>query len=83
MVLDVNQNKVAAEIRSAIEDSSAGYYRLRFFDLRNRFGIRLWSASRKKAVADLLASHGVVCEPPLTGLSLNDWVTFTLQKSVQ
>jgi hypothetical protein len=73
------RSRAAADIRGLIEEKADHQFQILFFDLRDRLGLRQWSASRKVMAAELLADHGVECQPPLTQLSLNDWVTLSLR----
>lgn len=70
--------RAAAKVRRSMEDSRQTYCQVRFFRLRDQFGFRLWSARRKELVAKALAEQGITSRPPLTEVSLDDWVMLTL-----
>jgi hypothetical protein len=72
--------EVAATIRRSIEMSTRGSCRVRFYQLRDLFGFRVWSEQRKEFVAGLLADQGIAVQPPLTEVSLNDWLMLSLHQ---
>ena len=75
--------ETARAIRQSLELHKRGTREIRFFELRDLFGIKTWSGSRKAMVAKALAGQGIRANPPVTSLSLNDWLVLSLAKKVR
>jgi hypothetical protein len=66
--------EVVAIIKESIEASPRKSRRVRFHNLRAKFGWQSWTVQRKELVARLLEEQDILAQPPLAEAGLDDWV---------
>ena len=57
--------EIVATIRESIEASPRKSRKVRFHNLRSKFGWQAWTAQRKELVAQLLKDAEILAQPPI------------------
>jgi len=70
--------EVVATIRESIEASPRKSRKVRFHNLRGKFGWQAWTAQRKELVTQLLKEQEILAQPPITDVGLNDWIMLSM-----
>ena len=70
--------EVIATIRESIEASPRKARKVRFHNLRSKFGWQAWATARKELVAKLLEEQDILVQPPLKDAGLDDWVMLSM-----
>lgn len=70
--------EIVATIRESIEASPRKSRKVRFHNLRSKFGWQAWNAQRKELVARLLEEQDILAQPPIADAGLDDWITLSM-----
>jgi hypothetical protein len=70
--------EVVAIIKESIEASPRKSRRVRFHNLRAKFGWQSWTVQRKELVARLLEEQDILAQPPLAEAGPDDWVQLSM-----
>jgi len=71
-------SEVVDIIKESIEASPRKSRKVRFHNLRAKFGWQSWTVQRKELVARLLKEQGILAQPPVTEAGLNDWIQLSM-----
>jgi hypothetical protein len=78
MAVDRDPAEIVANLRGSIEASHRGSRKLRAHRFKDLFGFQAWSPGRREMVSKLLASEGIVVQPPLEEAGRDDWLVFSM-----
>jgi Type I restriction enzyme R protein N terminus (HSDR_N) len=70
--------EVVATIRESIEASPRKARKVRFHNLRSKFGWQAWTTARKELVAKLLEDLDILVQPLLKDAGLDDWIMLSM-----
>jgi hypothetical protein len=70
--------EVVATIRESIEASPRKSRKVRFHNLRGKFGWQAWTVQRKELVAKLLEDQEILAEPTIAAAGLDDWIMLSM-----
>src|ERR1700735_3368030 len=70
--------EVVAIIKESIQASPRKSRKVRFHNLRAKFGWQSWTAQRKELVAGLLKEQGILAQPPVGEAGLDDWIQLSM-----
>ena len=70
--------EVIATIKESIEASPRKSRKVRFHNLRDKFGWQSWTAQRKELVAALLKERDILAQPPIAEAGLDDWIQLSM-----
>jgi Type I restriction enzyme R protein N terminus (HSDR_N) len=71
-------SEVVATIRESVEASPRKSRKVRFHNLRSKFGWQAWTSQRKDLVAQLLKEQDILAKPPLAEAGLDDWIMLSM-----
>src|ERR1700730_17233567 len=70
--------EVVATIRESIEASPRKSRKVRFHNLRGKFGWQAWTVQRKELVAKLIEDQEILAEPTIAAAGLDDWIMLSM-----
>ena len=70
--------EIVATIRESIETSPRKSRKVRFHNLRSKFGWQAWTAGRRETVARLLEEQGILAQPSVADARLDDWIMLSM-----
>lgn len=70
--------EVVATIRESIEASPRKSRKVRFHNLRVKFGWQVWTVHRKELVAQLLKEQEILAQPSVVDAGLDDWIMLSM-----
>jgi hypothetical protein len=70
--------EVVAIIKESIQASPRKSRKVRFHNLRAKFGWQQWTAQRKELVTGLLKEQGILAQPPVADAGLDDWIQLSM-----
>jgi hypothetical protein len=70
--------EIVAIIKESIEASPRKSRKVRFHNLRSKFGWQAWTAQRKGLVAQLLEEQDILAQPSIADAGLDDWILLSM-----
>lgn len=70
--------EIVAIIRESIEASPRKARKVRFHNLRSKFGWQVWNVQRKELVARLLEEQDILAQPSIAVAGLDDWIMLSM-----
>jgi hypothetical protein len=70
--------EIVATIRESIEASPRKSRKVRFRNLRGKFGWQAWTAQHRELVTQLLKDQEILAQPPIADAGLDDWILLSM-----